>query len=79
MSKENESLMSANAILNDKLKSFEALLSADSFKLLKIMFKEMNGCMNDLVTLVHILSDIFAGKQIDYCELLGPANRKDSK
>ena len=78
MASENEELTSKNSTLSDKMKAFEALLSADSMKVLRLLFKEMNECTSELDSLVRICMDINEGKEIDCCTLLGSATRRSS-
>ena len=68
---QNQTLISQNLNLNDKLKSFEVLSSADSFKLFKLLFKELSNCTVDLECLAENCIDIYNGRQIDVCSLLG--------
>jgi hypothetical protein len=57
--------------LEEKLKSYEILSNVDSFKLFKLLFKELSNCTFDLELLAQSCVDIYNGKQIDICSLLG--------
>ena len=76
---EKQSLMSDYVNLTDKLKSYEILCSADSFKLFKLLFKELSNCTVDLECLTQNCIDIYNGKQIDVCSLIGTPNRLKGK
>lgn len=65
--------------LTEKIRSMEALLGVESIKALRILFKEINECANELESLVQTCSDINEGKEIDCCQFLGSATRKTSK
>jgi chromosome segregation ATPase len=73
---EKQSLMSENVALTDKLKSYEILCSADSFKLFKLLFKELSNCTVDLECLAQNCIDIYNGKQIDVCSLIGGTSNR---
>lgn len=77
--RQNQGLMNENLSLKDKIKAFETVLSADSLKLLKLMFKELNNSTFDLDLLVTNCVDIYHGKSIDICSLLGTANQNSCK
>jgi hypothetical protein len=60
--------------LSEKLKSLEVLVSPDSLKLLQMLFGEMNSCSTDLESLVTNCIDIYKGRNVDVCSLLGVSN-----
>lgn len=47
------------------------MLSADTTKLLHLLFIELSACTSDLDTLVNNVIDIYNGKQVDITSLLG--------
>ncbi len=75
---EKQALINENLTLTEKLKSYEILCSVDSFKLFKLLFKELSSCTIDLECLTQNCIDIYNGKQIDVCSLLGNPNRLKS-
>jgi hypothetical protein len=72
---EKQSLINENLTITEKLKSYEVLCSVDSFKLFKLLFKELSSCTIDLECLARNCIDIYNGKPIDVCSLLGTPNR----
>lgn len=71
ISRENQSLLSTNLTLQDQCRSFELMLSADTTKLLHLLFIELSACTSDLDSLVNNVIDIYNGKQVDITSLLG--------
>lgn len=71
ISKENQSLLSTNLALQEQCRSFELMLSADTTKLLHLLFIELSACTSDLDSLVNNVIDIYSGKEIDMNSLLG--------
>jgi hypothetical protein len=71
MSTQNQTLLHENLNLKEKCQSYDLMLSADTIKLLHLLFIELNACTNDLNGLVTNCIDIYNGKQIDISSLLG--------
>lgn len=78
IAEKNQNYFTENLTLNEKIKSMETLMNKDSLKLLQNLFKELNVCTSDLDGLVGVCVDLYNGKNVDICNLLGVSDRNRS-